>query len=162
MGATPAQWVAAILDEPPKWLLQWWFNPSLVILGIAILFGAFRFNLYDRKQIAIDEISEELSWAIHNLLNRPVKTEAEFMIWEIILEEWHDRVYRLLDNRAFFTRSDQIHFDRIGFVRLITKYNMACKINPRVHREHSRHLRHLDIKFERLRDIINWTQMRRR
>jgi hypothetical protein len=58
-----------------------------------------------------------------------------------------------LENRVFFTRAHQLHFDMLGFVEPIKMT------------EHGRYdwlLSQLRLKFERLRDVINWSQMRRR
>jgi hypothetical protein len=62
-------------------------------------------------------------------------------------------VSKKLENRAFFTRADQLHFDMLGFVPPVSMTN-----NQRF----DWLLSMLALKFERLRDVINWTQQRRR
>ena len=65
--------------------------------------------------------------------------------------EWP--VSKKLENKAFFTRADQLHFEDLGFVDHIRLSG---------HPDFDGSLSQLKLKFERLRDVINWTQMRRR
>ena len=55
-----------------------------------------------------------------------------------------------LENRAIFTRADQLHFENIG---LPPNDFMG-------HRDYAQITRILAEKYDRLRDIINWTQQR--
>ncbi|MBI3526580.1 MAG: hypothetical protein HY067_01275 [Betaproteobacteria bacterium] len=154
-GAAPGQAMADLLAHLPLWLTNPWFKLTLVVIGLFLIGVSLHFNVWSLRQEAIDELAEDLSWAIHHLLNRPVANESEVAQWEAEFKAWCERVSAKLENRAFFTRADQLHFDRLGFV-------------PAAHFAHSFNQRHewlvsqLNLKFERLRDVINWTQMRRR
>jgi len=154
-GATPGQAVAELLAHLPPWVTYPWFKLTLVLLGLVLIGVSLHFNVWSLRQQAIDALAEDLSWAIHHLLNRPVATEAEVAQWELDYRAWCERVSQKLENRAFFTRADQLHFDRLGFV---PSANFAGSFNQR----HAWLASQLNLKFERLRDVINWTQMRRR
>lgn len=97
-----------------------------------------------------------MSWAIHNLLNKAPKSNDQNGIdqWWADVLTWEAKVTQALGNRAFFTRADELHFGVLGFVdpSMWTSGNVDLDSK----------LRQLKMKFERLRDIINWTQMRRR
>ena len=100
------------------------------------------------RQKAIDELAEDLSWAIHNILNKKVSAEEELFQWESEYKSWCQRVSDKLKNRKYFTRANELHFDRLGFVPQ-TKF--AGSYNP----HHEWLISQLSLKFERLRDIIN-------
>jgi hypothetical protein len=70
-----------------------------------------------------------------------------------IAGRWCDRVSAKLENKAFFTRADQLHFDQLGFVPQIAMTRQL---------ELDQLLGQLREKFDRLRDVINWVQQRRR
>jgi hypothetical protein len=136
-----------------------WFGPGvsifLTVVGLALIAGSLWFNFWSQREAAIDELAEDLSWAIHDLLNRDPRpsTDAEMQKWQEDFDDWCARVNRKLENRAFFTRADQLHFDRLGF---ITPIRMTGKLS------FDFLLSILRLKFERLRDLINWAQQRRR
>lgn len=154
-GATPGQVIAALFTNPPQWLTNPWINPSLTIIGLVIIGASLHFNVWSLRQRAIDDLAEDLSWAIHHLLNKSVLNESEVTQWESEYRAWCQRVNEKLENRAFFTRADQLHFDRLGFV---PPANFTGSYN----RHHDWLVSQLNMKFERLRDVINWTQMRKR
>ena len=153
-GATPGQVIADLFAQPPQWLTNPWVNPSLTIIGLVIIGASLHFNKWSLRQKAIDDLAEDLSWAIHNLLNKPVSNDSELESWEKEFKVWCQKVSKKLENRAFFTRADQLHFDRLG---LIPPANFAHSYNQR----HEWLVSQLDLKFDRLRDVVNWTQMRR-
>lgn len=154
-GATPGQAVADLLKRLPPEVASPWARLALVVVGLAVIGASLHLNVWSLRQKAIDEMAEDLSWAIHNLLNRAVSDEAGLAKWEQDYHAWCQRVSKKLENRAFFTRADQLHFDRLGFVPAT---HLAGTFNQR----HSWLASQLSLKFERLRDIINWTQMRGR
>ena len=160
-GMSPAEAVVLIIEYPPEWLMSGWLRLTVLIIGMGLIWVSFSYNRWSKKQQVIDALSEDLSWAIHSLLNKTVSTEAELMIWEIEFEEWCKKVSRKLNDRAFFTRSDQIHFDRLGFIQPLN-FIGAVTINMRAKAHHNKLVSHLNVKFDRMRDIINWTQMKRR
>jgi hypothetical protein len=154
-GVTPGQAIADFLGNPPEWLLNPWFKLGLVAVGLFVIGASLHFNVWSLRQVAIDDLAEDLSWTIHHLLNKPVANDSELARWEEEFRAWCDRVSKKLENRSFFTRADQLHFDRLGFVPFA---NLAGTYNQR----HEWLVSQLNLKFERLRDIINWTQMRKR
>jgi hypothetical protein len=155
VGMTPWQAAANFLQNPPSFLASVWFTPSLTILGLGLIALSLWFNIWSRKQQAIDDLAEDMSWAIHDLLNRSPRpsTDTEVEKWESDFRAWCEKVTEKLENRAFFTRADQLHFDRLGFVQPIAMSG---------HQRFDWLLSQLRLKFERLRDVINWTQQRRR
>lgn len=115
-GATPGQAMANLLGNLPPWLTNPWFKLALVVIGLFIIGASLHFNVWSLRQRAIDDLAEDLSWAIHHLLNKSVSNESEVTQWESEYRAWCQRVNEKLENRAFFTRADQLHFDRLGFV----------------------------------------------
>jgi len=154
-GAAPGQAMADLLARLPPGVTNPWFKLVLVVVGLCVIFASLHFNVWSLRQKAIDDLAEDLSWAIHHLLNKAVSNEPEVAEWESEYRAWCEQVSRKLGNRAFFTRADQLHFDRLGFV---PSTNLAGSYNER----HAWLASQLSLKFERLRDVINWTQMRRR
>ena len=128
---------------------------ALSLEGYFLIGASLHFNVWSLRQKAIDDLAEDLSWAIHNLLNKPVTKESEVTEWESEYRSWCESVSKKLENRAFFTRADQLHFDRLGFV---PQAGFAGSFN----KHHKWLTSQLNLKFERLRDVINWTQMRPR
>jgi hypothetical protein len=120
----------------------------MAIVGLALIGASLWFNIWSRSQQAIDDLAEEMSWAIVALLNRAPRPAIDEGVsgWEIDFRNWCDRVSKKPENRAFFTRADQLHFAMLGF------------IEPIKMTEHGRYdwlLSQLRLKFERLRDVIN-------
>jgi hypothetical protein len=154
-GMHPAEWLASLWHNPPAWLMSGWTRLTVLVVGLVLLGASLRFNVWSQQQRAIDDLSEELSWAIRHLLNQKPRPETDDGIaeWEARFRGWCEKVSGKLDNRAFFTRTDQLHFDRLGFVDPISMSG---------HQRLDWLLSQLRMKFERLRDVINWTQQRRR
>jgi hypothetical protein len=155
VGVTPWELVAHLLLHPPRWLTSPWLNLSMVLVGLSFIGFSLNFNRWSQQQKAIDALAEDLSWAIHHLLNRnpPATTKGDVEAWVKDFHEWCGKVSKQLENRAFFTRADQLHFDRLGFIDPVEMSG---------HPKLDRHLSQLRLKFERLRDVINWAQQRRR
>lgn len=127
-------------------------------MGLALIYASLRFNLWDQRQKAVDELAEDVSWAIRDILNRPKPTnQAQVAQYVADLDreyrEWCERVDRKLENRAFFTRADQLHFQRLGFIAPVVLTGIEAADYT---------LSQLNLKFDRLRDVINWVQQRRR
>jgi hypothetical protein len=154
-GATPGQAIADLFTHLPPWVTNPWFKLALVVIGLFIIGASLHFNVWSLRQRAIDALAEDLSWAISELLNRRVSDETEVAEWECDYRIWCGKVSKKLENRAFFTRADQLHFDMLGFV---PPAHFAGSVNER----HEWLVSQLKLKFDRLRDVINWTQMRRR
>jgi hypothetical protein len=154
-GATPAQFIASLLQHPPTWLTNPWFSPSLTIVGLCLIAASLWFNIWSRKQQAIDGLAEDMAFAINDLVNRNPRpqTDDDIRRWKQDFEAWCDKVSKKLENRAFFTPADQLHFDSLGFIDPLFMTGL-----PNL----DALLSQLRLKFERLRDVINWTQQRRR
>ena len=154
IGMTPGEAVAYLLDTPPNWLMNDWTRLIVLIAGIVVMVVSLNFNRWSLRQRAIDSLAEDISWAIHELLNRDPspRTAQEIEQWEQDYRAWRQGVSIKLENRAFFTRADQIHFDRLGFVTPVQMSRLG-RLNSL--------LGQLRLNFERLRDVINWTQQRR-
>jgi hypothetical protein len=154
-GVTPWQFVAGFLQQPPSWMMSPWVASSVVIIGICIIAVSLWFNVWSRKQKAIDELAEDLTFAINDLVNRKPRpqTDDDIQRWKKDYEAWCAKVSTKLENRAFFTRADQLHFDGLGFIEPLFMTG---------HPKFDELLSQLRLKFERLRDVINWTQQRRR
>lgn len=153
-GMSPAQLLTFLWETPPTWLLSGWTRLLMVIVGLSVIYGALRANVWTQQQKAINEIAEDISWAIHHLLNEPLKDEKpDTTLLEKEYPIWCKRVSEKLTNRAFFTLADQLHFDRLGFVDQVQMTGQS---------KHDWLLSQLRLKFERARDIINWVQQRRR
>lgn len=100
------------------------------------------------RQKAIDDLAEELSWAIQNLLNKAVSSDEELSQWEKEFRSWCGRVSDKLKNRNHFTKANELHFDRLGFVP-------QTRLSGSFNSHHDFLISQLNLKFERLRDIIN-------
>jgi hypothetical protein len=74
------------------------------------------------KTAAIDDVANEIAWAVHNLVNpapHPASTgdpESAIAAFEAKINMWSSRVSKTLENREAFTQGDQIHFDVLGFI----------------------------------------------
>jgi hypothetical protein len=157
VGVTPWQFVAQLIANPPPWSNSNYFRIGLLILGLVVIWASLNFNRWSAKQKVIDSLAEDISWAISNLLCRtPDKIDPDRKFvdeWRMDFDNWCSRVSKKLENRAFFTRADQLHFDYLGFIDPIVLYQ-----NPQLNES----LSQLRLKVQRLRDVINWTQERRR
>jgi hypothetical protein len=153
-GMSPSAAVVWLLENPPTFIASSWFRLGLLLIGLMTIWTSLTFNRWSRKQNAIDALAEDLSWAIRDLLNRSPRpyTAEEIKTWETDYTAWCNRVKAKLENRAFFTRADELHFDRLGFVEQI-----PIDAEPRLRWW----LSQLSLKFDRLRDVINWSQLRR-
>lgn len=147
-GVTPGQAMAELFAVLPPWLIEPWFKLALVIIGLGLVGISLHFNVWSLRQEAINALAEDLSFAIQNLLNKAVANEQDVVQWEADFRAWYQRVSAKLENRAFFTRADQLHFDMLGFV---PSANFAGSYNHR----HDWLVSQLRLKFDRLRDVIN-------
>ena len=125
-------------------------------LGVVLLVRGW---LHDRgKQKAIDQLSEAISKAIHELLNKPRPTDPTAS-WDAFADtlakeysKWCEDVDRMLGNTAYFPKSDLLHFQRLGVfpTGIITQHSGA---------DHT--LAMLTEKIKRLRDVIEWNSLTR-
>ena len=91
-GAAPGQAVADLLAHLPPWLTNPWFRLALVVIGLALIGTSLHFNVWSLRQKAIDDLAEDLSWAIHHLLNKPVSNESEVIQWESEYKAWCQKI----------------------------------------------------------------------
>jgi len=134
------------------------FEPTYISIGlslvvVAILLYVNFVRLYRaratsrKKQEKVDQLSRLLSDAISDLLNRQLADTNEVPQFRNDFDEWCGKAKSILQDRRFFTESDEVHFDRLGTV-------VTRQFAHRVNNEHQHILSMLDIKFERLRDIV--------
>jgi len=102
------------------------------------------------KNAAIDDVANEIAWAVNNLVNPkpwPLSTddpESAIAAFSAKLDAWCSKVSKKLENREVFTQGDQVHFDDLGLFPTI---------------QHTGHVRldylfsQLKLKIERLREI---------
>jgi hypothetical protein len=154
-GMTPVELVAYLWRTPPTWVENGWTRVILLFAGLALVYGSLRFNTWSLQQEAIDDLAEDIAWAIRHLLNQrpePISDEGVAQ-WERRYRAWCEKVSDKLGNRAYFTRADQLHFDRLGFVDQLAMTG---------HQRLDWLLGQLRLKFDRLREVLNWVQLRRR
>ncbi len=102
------------------------------------------------RQKAIDNIAEEIAWAVNNLINpKPFPTstgdtEADFKLLQTKIDAWCDRVNSKLAASSVFTVGDKVHFDSLGSIPLVTRYG-----HQKLDWLHSA----LVLRLERLREI---------
>ena len=156
-GVLPWELVARWIGEPPAWMMSGWFRLAVLIVGLVIIFAAITYNQWDRRQAVINDLAEDISWAIGDLLNRTPRPQsaAEIAQLQTDFDGWCGRVSTKLGNRAIFTRADQVHFDRLGFVEKVHMGISAGQLHDKV-------LRELRLKLHRPRDVIHRAQQRRK
>lgn len=157
-GMTPAELVAYLLKYPPPWLMSDWSRLALVLIGLVLILASLRFNVWSQRQKTADALADDISWAVKNILNRERPPETgDWDGWQRQLKKdfdaWCARVTARLQNPAFFTRADQLHFETLGFVP-------STKITGHPNADHTFSM--LSLKFERLREIIAAIQQRTR
>lgn len=102
------------------------------------------------RQKAIDDIAEEISWAVDNLINpKPFPTStgdnrADFILLQNKIDAWCERVSSKLADRSVFTVGDQVHFNSLGSIPFIMRYG-----DQKLDWLHSA----LVLRLERLREI---------
>jgi hypothetical protein len=157
VGVTPWEFVVQLIIKPPRWVTSSYFRLGILVIGLAIIWFSLTFNRWSTKQKVIDGLAEDISWAIDNLVNRmpgALSLSQQFLDdWNRDFEQWCSDVSKKLGNRSFFTRADQLHFDYLGFVD---------RANLHQHSQWDRLLSMLRLKIDRLREVINWSQERRR
>lgn len=96
-------------------------------------------------QAAVNALAELRSEAVHEILNRPVTTDAELAALASYTEQWWQRVEAILEQN--FSRAEQLNFTRLGVVpdfRFRHAYDAA----------HAKILREYALQERRLLDII--------
>lgn len=160
-GATPGAAMAELLSNLPAWLLNPWFKLALIPIGLFIIWASLTYNIWSQRRKIVDDLAEELSWAINDLLNRTIHNDADLDHLDVDFKKWGEKVTRKIgDNKAFFSKADRIHFERLGRVQKFKWNDSYCASTTDGRHDHIRNM--LSLKLDRLRDIINWTQMRTR
>jgi len=145
----------------PDWVFGGWFKLILVVVGLVVIAASLKFNVWYSRQKAVNELSEMLSTAINQLLSRQISNDMELGQLKSDISSWCDEILAKIDQYpTYFSKSDRIHFDRLGAVPE-NDWGIAYKADNDDTR-HRHQLNMLSLKFDRLRDIINWTQQRTR
>jgi hypothetical protein len=158
MGMLPWQFVVGMIQQPPDFMRGPWVGPSLTLVGLALISVMLWFNLWSQKQQAIDDLSEELRAAYELRRRRPVNPDDWPKMETYFSEEfeaWHRRVNEKLANRAFFTKADQNHFLYIGPIMAVSISGVPSEAVTSI-------IQRMDQHAERLREIMQLAQMRRR
>jgi hypothetical protein len=108
-----------------------------------------------KQQGIIVGLSENMSWAIHNLLTRYVSNDIELDQWESDYKIWCQRINETLSNRAFFNKMDQMQFNRSDFDP-IEEYTDSYE------QRYDWLISQLNQKLECLRNIISQAQKKNR
>ena len=129
---------------------------SAVIFIIIAVGLPIRASLFERSQrMALNGLSGDIDWAIHNLLNRPRPQLAQMDEFAVVLDrdfhEWCARVDGVLKNESFFTQSDLIRFQRLGFIEPVRVTGHAAT-------DHTFSM--LKLKLKRLQEVIDLVQQR--
>jgi hypothetical protein len=144
-GASPVEWATNFVQQPPTWITYWWSPYVLVLIGLAIIAGSLWLNVHHAHRRARDALSELLSEGIHEILNRRVTSQAELDELVKFEANWQERVVKILE--ASFTRSDVVHFTRLGSMSA-TSFGFAFND------AHNHLLMMYATRERRLRDII--------
>jgi hypothetical protein len=131
------------------------------LLGFAIAVICLAAVLYVRerwhdrgKRKALDDLSLGISQAIRDLVNKPRPAPAGMGAFadELAAEytTWCNGVDQILANTAYFAQSDLLHFQRLGFIP-------AIQMTGHPAADHT--LAMLNLKMERLREIIAWHEV---
>jgi hypothetical protein len=113
------------------------------------------------RQQLIDDIAEEIRWAVDNLINpKPyprtmgdaADMAVDFKSLQTKTDEWCERVNNKLADRSVFTHGDQVNFGSLGAVPLVQTYG-----EPRLDWLHSANV----LRLERLREIEARARTRR-
>lgn len=102
------------------------------------------------KTAAIDDIAEEISWAVNNLVNpkphpgNAANPDAAIAAFENQLNGWYSRVSEKLKNKDVFSHGDRVHFETLGFVPVISMW---------AHSKLNQLFSQLSVKLDRLREI---------
>jgi hypothetical protein len=160
-GMTPGEVIVHQVAEMPDWVFGGWFKLFLVVVGLCLIWASLKFNIWSRRQKAVNELAVMLSDAIHQLLNRQVTDEAGLGQLRSDINHWEQRVLAKIDAYpAYFSLADRIHLERLGAI-VHDHWPRAYRQDPQDTR-HEHELNMLSLKFDRLRDIINWAQQRTR
>jgi hypothetical protein len=133
------------LDNLAPVLLTTMALAVIALLGVSliVILGTVR-----RKRVpqeAIDSLAELRSEAIHELLNRAVKNDAELVKWKTDQDSWCQRVLDVLKRNS--THADYLSFSRLG---LIKPFKFPYAYNE----DHNRELTHFAKRLTILEDLI--------
>ena len=128
---------------------------GLAVICLSLVLLARGWWVQREKQKALDQLSEAISQAIHDLVNKP-RPIGPAASWDAFADslakeylKWCEDVDRILGNTALFPKSDLLHFQRLGFIQpvIMTRHTAA---------DHT--LAMLNKKMDRLREIIAWNR----
>jgi hypothetical protein len=138
------------------------YEVKFALLGFAIAIICLSGGLYVRgwwlhhgKTKALNDLSLAISHAIRDLVNKPRRPLLQMGAFAIELSEeyktWCEEVDQILGNTAHFPQSDLLHFQRLGFIQPIQMTGHPAA-------DHT--LAMLNLKLERLREIIAWHKLK--
>jgi hypothetical protein len=114
--------------------------------------------LVTQRQQAIDGLSVKMEEAARNYIGKIPKNPPDWPSFNNDLQaktgSWRKEVSGLLENRAFFTKADQLHFDVLGHY---SGYSFRGG-----NAEYDEIQSELAERMKKLREVINWSQQRTR
>ena len=91
-------------------------NPASYLDALEMVTAAYPSAAVARRvpQSAVDELAELRSEGIHEILNRPVKTDKDVAKLTDFTRKWSKRAMRVLEQN--FSKAEQLNFSRLGAV----------------------------------------------
>jgi hypothetical protein len=152
--------LADLFTEPPpslQYFINGWFGLYLTLFALFLLWFAFRYNVWTQRQKAVTELAEAVSRAINNIFNGDYANDPHLRKLAVDYEKWNQEISTLLNNRAFFSRADQLHIERLG------GFPFAHRSDANeIQRTHDWYMGMLNEKFVRIREIVLEVQSRGR
>jgi hypothetical protein len=102
------------------------------------------------RDVLLDQIANEISWAIDNLVNpkpSPLSTpypDGAISVFEQKCNDWVEKVNKLLENAEVFNQRDRTDFSHLGFIQPIQMTQ-----NTRLDHIFSQ----LNLRLDRLREV---------
>lgn len=96
-------------------------------------------------QAAVDQLAELRSDAVHEILNRPVRNNADLAKLQAYVEAWWNSVKAVLE--ANFSKAEQLNFTRLGSVPVVQFAHTYNEVHAKILREYA-------LQERRLLDII--------
>ena len=165
-GGLPWEFVVGLTAQRPEWLLSGPARLGAIIIGLVLIIASLRWNMWSRRHRVVGELARQLLLATGSdlgggLLNPWIGSDADLDQFESEVQDWCDTVKSIMaNNPAYFSEADIIHFDKVGKA---PKDSWGFVYHPTpTDSVHEYLLNMLNLKCERLRDVINWVQQRTR
>jgi hypothetical protein len=144
-GMAPGPLAAYLLENPPPFLTHWSTPIIMTLIGLVLMAGALVANMRTASGRAADELAELRSEGIHEILNRPIKTQLQYDLLVRYEADWQKRVVAVLER--YFGKAEVLHFTRIG---TMTATSFQNSFNP----QHNHFLMMFAAREARLRELI--------